>query len=158
MSEKCEVGAQYVVGFMFSADLRFVLLVLKNRPDWQRGKLNGIGGKIEDDESPDQAMRREFLEEAAIDTDDWLRFATLGDDRGWIIHFYYAKGDINKAKTVTDEILMAIPLWNLNREPRLIPNLTWLIPMALSMQKERIDYFQVTEQRIYETQSNEASQ
>lgn len=150
MSEKCEIGAQYVVGFMFSADLRFVLLVLKNRPDWQRGKLNGVGGKIEDTESPEQAMRREFLEEAGIDTDDWLRFATLGDDRGWIIHFFYAKGDIDRAKTLTDESLMLFPLWKLPSDEKVIPNLTWLIPMALSMQHERIDYFEVTEQRIFE--------
>jgi len=155
MSEKCEIGAHYVVGFMFSADLRFVLLVLKNRPDWQRGKLNGVGGKVEENESPDQAMSREFLEEAAIDTEDWLRFATLGDDRGWIIHFYYAKGDINKAKTVTDESLMMFPLWKVSSDTTLIPNLTWLIPMALSMQKERCDYFQITEQQIFEPRTQD---
>lgn len=145
MGEKCEIGAQYVVGFMFSPDLRFVLLVLKNRPDWQRGKLNGVGGKIEEGELPGEAMRREFAEEAGIDSDIWLRYATLSDDRGWLIHFFYAKGDINKAKTLTDESLMMFPIWKLSVDSKLIPNLTWLIPMALSMQKERISHFEVVE-------------
>lgn len=63
----------YVVGFMFSPDEQFVLLIRKNRPAWQAGLLNGIGGKIEDGETPRYAMVREFYEEAGFHTneEDW---------------------------------------------------------------------------------------
>lgn len=37
---------KYVLGFMFSADKKHVLLILKNHPEWQAGSLNGVGGKI----------------------------------------------------------------------------------------------------------------
>ena len=53
----------YVAGFLFSPDRSRVLLIRKNRPAWQAGKLNGLGGKIEPGETPPQAMRREFREE-----------------------------------------------------------------------------------------------
>lgn len=145
MGEKCEIGARYVVGFMFSAELRTVLLMIKNRPDWQRGKLNGIGGRIEENETPEQAMQREFAEETNVYETGWNLFATLSDERGWIVHFFYAKGDIGKAETVTDETVIPFSLKDLGDDPAIIPNLTWLIPMALSMQRERIDHFEIVE-------------
>ncbi len=36
----------YVVGFMFTEDEKQVVLIEKKRPEWQAGKLNGVGGKI----------------------------------------------------------------------------------------------------------------
>jgi hypothetical protein len=38
---------EYVCGFMFANDFTEVALIRKNKPEWQRGKLNGIGGKVE---------------------------------------------------------------------------------------------------------------
>lgn len=61
-----KVEVQYVLGIMFSEDEERVLAIWKNRPDWQAGKLNGIGGKIEDGETPIEAMRREFREETGF--------------------------------------------------------------------------------------------
>jgi 8-oxo-dGTP pyrophosphatase MutT (NUDIX family) len=57
---------QYVLGFAFSEDLEYLLLIEKKRPKWQAGKLNGIGGKIDDNEEPLDAMVREFKEETTI--------------------------------------------------------------------------------------------
>lgn len=54
---------EYVLGFMFDPTLRKVLLVWKDRPTWQKGRLNGIGGHIEAGETPHEAMVREFEEE-----------------------------------------------------------------------------------------------
>jgi 8-oxo-dGTP diphosphatase len=56
----------WVVGFVFK-NRDEVTLVMKNRPEWQKGKLNGVGGKIEAGETSAQAMRREFKEEAGAD-------------------------------------------------------------------------------------------
>ncbi|MEM0912381.1 MAG: hypothetical protein AAGJ37_15510 [Pseudomonadota bacterium] len=37
----------YTLGFIFDQTLEKVLLVLKKRPAWQAGKLNGVGSKAE---------------------------------------------------------------------------------------------------------------
>jgi hypothetical protein len=36
----------YVVGFLFRNNLSEVALIKKDRPAWQAGHLNGIGGKL----------------------------------------------------------------------------------------------------------------
>ena len=38
---------KYVLTFLFTSDYKNVWLIEKNRPNWQKGSLNGIGGKIE---------------------------------------------------------------------------------------------------------------
>lgn len=40
----------YTIGFITCGEK--VLLMQKNRPAWQKGKFNGIGGKINKGESP----------------------------------------------------------------------------------------------------------
>ena len=50
---------KFTLGFVFNADLAKVLLVHKQRPDWQSGRINGIGGKIVGDESALNCIVRE---------------------------------------------------------------------------------------------------
>lgn len=66
----------YSLGFAFSPDHSRVLLIKKTRPEWQAGLLNGVGGKVEQDESTHDAMVREFKEETNIDTvpENWAEF------------------------------------------------------------------------------------
>ncbi len=75
---------RYVLGFAFfdhkyPGDNDGVLLMRKARPDWQAGKLNGVGGRIEEGEDPQDAMVREFKEETGVDTEcrEWNFFAVL---------------------------------------------------------------------------------
>lgn len=138
-------GAKYVVGFMFDRTETSVLLLWKNRPEWQQGRINGIGGRIETNESPLDAMRREFKEEAGIDHADWSEFCILSDTRDWSIHFFFATGWVGDAEQCTDELPMILPVDDL--PDNVIPNLRWLIPMALSMKHERADCFVVLEQK-----------
>lgn len=123
----------YVVGFLFSEDCSHVALIRKNRPTWQAGKLNGIGGKIEEfDNSPLDAMRREFKEETGVDVPIWNSFCTLEGDES-VIYCFKSFGDVYQVKTMEDEV---VGIWDVEKffaygYESAVPNLRWLIPMAL---------------------------
>lgn len=84
---------KYVLGFIFNEDeqgLIDVLLIRKLRPDQQADKLNGIGGKVEDNELPLHAMCRECKEETRLEFEpqDWVSYGKIrGTD--FVIHLYY---------------------------------------------------------------------
>jgi 8-oxo-dGTP diphosphatase len=119
----------YVCGFLFSPDRARVLLIRKRRPQWQAGKLNGVGGKIEpSDASPMAAMTREFREEADVTIENWQEVLTLTAP-DWHTHFYRSFGDVAAARAITDEQLEVHPARNL--PPDTIPNLRWMIPLML---------------------------
>lgn len=119
----------FCLGFLFSRSLDQVLLIRKNRPAWQAGKLNGIGGKIEPNETPIEAMRREFWEEAGLSITDWTKFARLAKPFEFCVDCFYAVGEPNHAKTQTDEVLEVWSLPLFYNVP-VISNLHWLLPLA----------------------------
>lgn len=122
---------QYVCGLLFSEDKRFVALVKKNRPLWQAGRLNAIGGKIEEGEAPYQAMRREFQEETGVDRYDWKQFTVL-TGKDFVVYFYCAfSDDVLKVKTMEDEEIGIYVTEGVLTNKRLIPNLRVIIPLAL---------------------------
>jgi len=123
----------YVLGFLFSKQGDKVWLIQKSKPTWQAGKLNGIGGKMEPGETALYAMVREFREEAGIEIPDWTWFATLGDDAGsYSVFCYYAYSD-EEAKTTTDEQVKLC--YTASLPSNVIPNIRWLVPMALSFKQ-----------------------
>lgn len=125
---------EYVAGFMFDGSGN-VALVKKNKPEWQKGKLNGIGGKIEEGEAPIEAMVREFDEETGCLHHGWQQFCTLsGND--FVVHFFATLGDLTQLKTMESEEIVTVPLHHISVET-CIPNLTWLIPMALTSAYDR---------------------
>lgn len=76
----------YVLGFAMDEKANHIVLVHKDRPEWQKGLINAVGGKIEDfDKNYPEAMAREFFEETGLPTfaDDWQEFAILhfGEDK-----------------------------------------------------------------------------
>ena len=144
-------GDRYVVGFMFSPAEESVLLIRKTHPDWQAGKLNGVGGRIEDGESALDAMRREFAEETGIYHLRWIQFCVLGDARNWQVHCFAAFGDVFSATTTTDEAIEIISVREFPSDT--IPDLRWLIPMALSMKDERVAGFDIREVVPLESES-----
>ena len=100
---------EYVVGLIFSeCNPNRLLMIRKNRPDWQSGKLNGIGGKIEKNESADQAMTRECNEECDLDIDPWHYLGMTEFANGETVYYYAAEANLNKAKSMTDEPLETI--------------------------------------------------
>lgn len=123
---------KYVAGFLFDYDYKKVALIRKKKPEWQAGRLNAIGGKVEHAEACLVAMIREFFEETGSKIYGWRPFCTLsGED--WIVHFYEAQGSLEELHSVTDE---HIEVWDVESvkgfdETVMIPNLAWLVPMAM---------------------------
>lgn len=117
----------YVAGLLYSDDGLRVTLILKNRPDWQAGLYNAIGGKIEFGETSFDAMKREFIEEAGVDIDWNLRITIKGPE--FKVHFFscHSSEAMMHLQTMTDEVVEVFDTYNLPEN--IIPNLWWLIPM-----------------------------
>jgi 8-oxo-dGTP diphosphatase len=136
------MNQEYVAGFVFSDwdksvfSGRSVVLIRKNKPEWQKDKLNGVGGKIELDETPPQAMAREFREETGVKTNpmDWILFCS--------VKFLSNSDTVHFFKLFSTDICQSIktqdpkePVYHLVIEEthsQSLPNLKWLIPLALS--------------------------
>jgi 8-oxo-dGTP diphosphatase len=130
---------QYVVGFMFDHDLSRVALIRKNKPDWQKGKLNGIGGKVEDGETFADAMEREFEEETGLATSAnwWNRFATM-DGEAFYLEFFARYGDVDALETKEEETVEVVPLSELHLGRQdVVENLVWLVGLAVDFLQDR---------------------
>jgi 8-oxo-dGTP pyrophosphatase MutT (NUDIX family) len=109
-----------------------VLLVLKDKPKWQQGRLNLPGGKIEDGETPEEAAERELKEETGYEPLVPLRKMGLMIDGSSDIHCFKAVVDYNKPVAPRDEETQQIAWhdWLVVRSDwRLIPNLQAIIPL-----------------------------
>jgi 8-oxo-dGTP diphosphatase len=132
---------RYSVGFLFNQNAACVALISKKRPEWQCGLWNGIGGHIEEGEAPIDAMVREFYEETGQHVEEWNLFAEIDGTPNYIISFFRSFNDeaLVKVKTTTDEVVMV------NQVARLpfniVPNLAWLIPLALDKYIKAPTYF-----------------
>lgn len=137
----------YVVGFAFSRNRENLVLIEKQRPEWQKGFLNGVGGKVEkEDLSIFEAMKREFEEETGVKTfeKDWTHFATMTfeDDimgsSAIIYCFKMFSNLIYQCKTIEQEEIKIFNITNLENNvfptligEKIIKNLDVLIPLAL---------------------------
>jgi 8-oxo-dGTP pyrophosphatase MutT (NUDIX family) len=149
---------RYSVGYLFTDTFKTVLVI--DKPN--KGLLNGLGGKMKDDETPQAAMQREFAEETlGADCDPvWHHFVTLvgTDDKGrpFECNFFYAsiptaqmsstfsnrvihnsEGDVYPESV--DEILAG-------RFPTM-SNMSWLMHMAISVatKKDTCTLFHIKE-------------
>lgn len=87
------IHTEYCVGFaFFGSD---VILIRKARPAFQKGLLNGVGGKLELGENFLQAMVREFYEETKTLTsiNQWKYHGYLNDTHmsGVKVHVLYCQ-------------------------------------------------------------------
>ncbi len=124
------------VGFIFDQSLESVLLVHKQKPDWQIGKLNGVGGKVEDNETGLTCIARECFEETTLNlpASVWHQYATAvhetNTEEKKQIDFFTAiysgqksdakKGDYEEVEWFASDHL----------PDNILPNLSFLIPMA----------------------------
>lgn len=143
--------ASYCLGFAFNCPQpepntpwdknAQVALIRKIKPTWQAGRLNGIGGMIEDFDRGEGASRaglnamvREFREETGYETErsDWNYFHTMGSEE-WQVECYRSFNvPLHQLKTTTEETVEFAYVDFLPRS--VLFNLHWLIPLALDPQ------------------------
>lgn len=132
---------EYTIIFCIASDKHF-LLVEKDKPEWQKGKLNLPGGKIEPGETPIQCANRELAEESGLCGDNTVHYMKqLGRivDNNVTIHCmwcctsYSSKLKLRPADSETQKIGWYD--WDtVRRDRRLIPNLRLIIPLMLAGQ------------------------
>ena len=122
----------YVAGLLISDSGLEVALIEKRRPLWQQGYLNGIGGHIEPKETAAEAMVREFYEETGANVTTWKPFCTLLGST-WDVEWFKAFGSC-ELNTMTDERVSWVSINDiLTDQVKTIPNIKWLILMALDI-------------------------
>ena len=129
---------EYTLGFIFTPAFDRVLLIHKTHPEWQAGKINGIGGKIEEGEDPFACIVREVREEAGLETsaDQWIRLGEMGSD-AWRMDVFTLvySGGMGDARSADKERVEWFDVRAL--PPNIISNLSWLVPLALDRIKHR---------------------
>lgn len=137
----------YVLGFAICPITKEVILIKKNKPEFQKGFLNGIGGKIEPGEDPIPAMIREFKEECGVvtTTEDWktvciMNCKTNSIDKisnSWAVYVFTCFLSLeryNTWSTNTDEEVRPLALRScISENPNLLGNIPWLVGMSIDV-------------------------
>ena len=125
---------RYVLGFLFAPEHEYGVLLQKSRgPGEMAGRLNGIGGHVEDGESPEDAMRREGIEEVGAVHAEWKPFCLMRGD-GWVCDCFAAVSqDALEVPGENDvgEKVYCLPPSAVLLSPNLMRNVRWLLPMAM---------------------------
>lgn len=123
---------EYASCLLVDYDEERILLIKKNRPDWQAGKLNIIGGHVEGDKDTSDAAIREVFEEVGIELKNIRYFCLLNTVTPCeaVVYFYVAFCDIETAIQKTDEEPVSMLIEHAI-DMDIIPNLKYLIPLAL---------------------------
>ncbi|WP_152633241.1 NUDIX hydrolase [Aliarcobacter butzleri] len=94
----------YVVGIV--TDGSKILLLRKNNPDWQKGLYNGVGGKVNLDETPLEAIIRECQKEVGLEIPNWNQIETIPLQSGVDLTYFFAvieEEELKKAQSLQDE-------------------------------------------------------
>lgn len=134
----------YVLGFMFSASLRYVGLIQKAKPEWQAGKWNGVGGRVEAlDFTYLDAMVREFYEETGVQTRnrDWFPIAIGAFPSGRVFIYAAQSEKVFDIKQTTAEKPDVFCVREIKySDVDMIPNLRWFIPLCQTILSIPLEY------------------
>lgn len=135
----------YVLGLLFGpryGGTDEVLLIRKKRPQWMRGKLNGIGGHVEEDESSVTAMAREMKEETGLVwTPNPMVFAILEFPRAKrrVTCYTSNRKYIRSASTMSDKVVDRYGYPQCLQRKDLADHLRWLMPLAIEFNQRNVD-------------------
>ncbi|MFW3344321.1 NUDIX hydrolase [Aliarcobacter butzleri] len=104
----------YVVGIV--TDGSKILLLRKNNPDWQKGLYNGVGGKVDLDETPLEAIIRECQKEVGLEILNWNQIETIPLQSGVDLTYFFAvieEEELKKAQSLQDERVEFFDIYNL---------------------------------------------
>jgi len=127
---------QYVLGFLFDEDFENVVLIKKEKPNHPMG-WNGLGGKIETGESPEEAMMREFHEEAGADVPLWRLFCVMiGSD--WRVECFSSVTDsLSNVRQMEEEMVRIFSVKSvINGCIDTVSNVPFLIQMAKNQMED----------------------
>jgi 8-oxo-dGTP diphosphatase len=146
---------RYSLGFAFSTNLTKVVLIRKNKPAFMAGKWNGLGGKVEPEETPDQTMVREFKEESGLLIESWTHFNRLVGPSYSIDCYYAVREYQNILMTVsnTEELVSVISVPDVfsGRMTNLCPDVPWLVAQAMDHARRELTFSRLTEEIHYQT-------
>lgn len=130
---------QYVMGFAFFMidGNKFVALINKSS-GWQSGMINGLGGKIKENESPIEAMKREFREEfgssIGIWNGAWQQISVVEFENA-IIYVFKNEASImlNRYFSYTTEegVVRIYKVKDLMHYENFVPHVLWSIGLCL---------------------------
>lgn len=123
---------RYVLGFLFSRERdRQVVLIQKERPTAQAGRLNGLGGVLAPGLEPQEAMQLKATEQIGVEVRRWMQYAVIAG-HGWECLCFYAFAQAEQfetARTCTDEAVSKVRVDAL--PDNVLSDVRWLIPLAL---------------------------
>jgi 8-oxo-dGTP diphosphatase len=101
---------------------------VKRTNDMHLGKWNGLGGKLEPGETPEECAVREIREESGLSVTDltlkgFLTFPAFANDEDWYAFVFIARAGEGRLiepyegylQWIDDDQLLALPLWEGDR-------------------------------------------
>lgn len=134
---------EMVLGFIFTPDFEKILLIRKNKPEFQKGLLNGIGGKLEEHETPYDAMIRETKEETALEISHYhWKYQGNMHGKDWEVAMYSSvihEEQIPMAESLTDEPVGWYNTQDIiyGSEYKTLKNLPFLIQMCICRYRDK---------------------
>ncbi len=120
----------YTLGFVVICG-QVLLIQKKTGPAWMIGRYNGLGGHIEDDETPQECMYRELMEESGMPLKVPAKEAFTFVSAGGTVYVYLINVGIQFAVQDIDEgHLEWFDIANLPASA--CDNLQWMIPLLFS--------------------------
>ncbi len=110
------------------------LVINKNKPDWQKGKKNLPGGKIEDGETALEAAERELKEESnlRVHSSSGRLLGKITNNDNFVVYCVsYSTWDSNIV-SLTDEKVEWLSFDNLDFDSSIIENLKIVVPLMRS--------------------------
>ncbi len=136
------IKKQYVlvhVEPVYQAGDPMILLVLKDRPDWQKGRLNLVGGKVEPNEDVATAALRELKEETGYEPARHDAIEQIGILQGSSEIIYCFRASVDDytqpypiPRAGETEVVRWFPWSCVRKDKRLMSNLRVILPLALA--------------------------